>query len=183
MLFNSFEFLLFLPVMVAGYYLIPFAYRWLWLLLGSYFFYMAHEPWLVILLLISTVVDYFCALQIARTGSWRKKMYLVISILVNAGMLIAFKYLSFITENIREILHFSGAGSPAEAETVSYSIGQILLPVGISFYTFQTMSYTIDVYRGATNPRSTWVNLPFMWPSSRSWWPGQLKEPPGCSRN
>ena len=47
--------------MVAGYYLIPFAYRWLWLLLGSYFFYMAHEPWLVILLLISTVVDYFCA--------------------------------------------------------------------------------------------------------------------------
>ena len=152
MLFNSFEFLLFLPVMVAGYYLIPFAYRWLWLLLGSYFFYMAHEPWLVILLLISTVVDYFCALQIARTGSWRKKMYLVISILVNAGMLIAFKYLSFITENIREILHFSGAGSPAEAETVSYSIGQILLPVGISFYTFQTMSYTIDVYRGATNP-------------------------------
>lgn len=152
MLFNSFEFLLFFPVMVIGYYLIPFTYRWLWLLLGSYYFYMAHEPELVILLLISTIVDYLCALQIAKSQKWKRKMYLAASILINVGILVVFKYLTFLSSSVQAFLDMLGMGTPTDADDGSYSFGQILLPVGISFYTFQTMSYTIDVYRGSTPP-------------------------------
>ena len=153
MFFNSFEFLLFLPVMVIGYYTLPFKYRWFWLLLGSYYFYMAHEPELVILLLVSTVVDYLCGLQIAKATSYkRKKVYLIISIFTNVGILVVFKYLSFITTTIESALRFFHLHGTNTSDSQSYDFNQILLPIGISFYTFQTLSYTIDVYRGKVVP-------------------------------
>ncbi|MCF7560789.1 MBOAT family protein [Sabulilitoribacter multivorans] len=152
MLFNSFEFLLFFPIVIFGFYLLPHKYRWLWLLLGSYYFYLAHELELVILLFISTCVDYFCGLKIPSASKAHKKLYLLISIFVNLGILFAFKYLSFFTTSLQGVFAFFGVDIPKSENLGSYSFDQILIPVGISFYTFQTLSYTIDIYRGKIKP-------------------------------
>lgn len=152
MLFNSFEFLLFFPIVVIGYYIISYKYRWLWLLLASYLFYSLHEPGLLILLLISTITDYFCGLKMVQANIKQKKLYLLLSLVVNLGMLFFFKYLAFFSNTINELFLFFGV-ELAEAENIgSYNFNQILLPVGISFYTFQTLSYTIDIYRGQIKP-------------------------------
>lgn len=154
MLFNSFEFLLFFPVIFVGYFITPHKYRWLWLLVASYFFYMVHSPELVILLFISTVVDYIAALKIARAQGKSRKFYLIFSITVNIGMLCTFKYLAFFTDTITQLVTFSGINTNNEILFGSYNFSQILLPVGISFYTFQTLSYTIDVYRRKIEPET-----------------------------
>ncbi|PRX55273.1 MBOAT family O-acyltransferase [Flagellimonas meridianipacifica] len=148
MLFNSFEFLLFLPIMILGFYLIPHKYRWLWLLGGSYYFYMVHEPELVLLLMTSTLVDYCCGIWMESSTKSRKKWLLALSVFTNIGILISFKYLDFFATIVRDII---GLVQQTDAEENNYgfsTFSQILLPVGISFYTFQTLSYTIDVYRG-----------------------------------
>ncbi len=152
MLFNSFEFLLFFPIIIIGFYTIPHKYRWLWLLLGSYYFYMAHEFELVILLFISTAVDYFCGLKMPTASKKAKKAYLLLSIFVNLGILFSFKYLSFFTSSIQGLLGFFGIIISNTENLGSYNFNQILIPVGISFYTFQTLSYTIDIYRGKIEP-------------------------------
>ncbi len=152
MLFNSFEFLLFFPIMIIGFYTLPHKNRWLWLLLGSYFFYMVHEPSLVLLLIISTTVDYFCALKMPSVSNKRKKHLLYVSVFTNIGILFLFKYLFFFTSSIEGILKFFGLNIIDTGHAGSYNFNQILLPVGISFYTFQTLSYTIDVYRGKILP-------------------------------
>ena len=153
MLFNSFEFLYFFPLIVLGFYIIPHKNRWLWLLLASYYFYMASEPTLVLFLLISTIVDYFCGLKMYATNKPQiKKIYLATSIAVNIGILVAFKYLFFLTSTFSSVLNFFGIPTVDGESIDSYNINQILLPVGISFYTFQTMSYSIEVYRGHFQP-------------------------------
>lgn len=152
MLFNSFEFLLFFPIIIFGFYLLPHRYRWLWLLLGSYYFYMAHEPTLVLLLLLSTAVDFYCGLKIPNAGKSRKKWFLGLSIAVNIGLLFAFKYLSFFTSSLGQIFNYFGLAGTHGMNAGSYSISDIILPIGISFYTFQTLSYSIDVYRGTVLP-------------------------------
>ncbi len=151
MLFNSFEFLLFFPIMIIGFYVLPHKNRWLWLLLGSYFFYMIHEPELLILLLTSTIVDYFCALKMVHANSLMRRLYLFTSIVVNIGILFVFKYLSFFTTSIESLFSFFNLSINRE-QVGGYNFKQILLPVGISFYTFQTLSYSIDVYRGKILP-------------------------------
>ncbi|WP_233783275.1 MBOAT family O-acyltransferase [Flavivirga eckloniae] len=138
--------------MIIGYYLLNHKHRWLWLLLGSYYFYMVHQPELAILLFISTTVDYFCALKMAHARQSMKKLYLCISILVNIGILFSFKYLSFFTSSIQDVLAFFGIAISETQNTGAYSFNQILIPVGISFYTFQTLGYSIDVYRGHIKP-------------------------------
>ncbi|QBA63876.1 MBOAT family O-acyltransferase [Muriicola soli] len=150
--FNSFEFIPFLIIMVFGSYLIPFRYRWLWLLLGSYYFYMEHEPLLVLLLITSTLVDYFCALRMVSVKEKYKKSLLFLSIGVNVGMLFFFKYASFFETSFGSVLRFFNLEVTGEVQKGGYNLGQLLLPIGISFYTFQTMSYTIDVYRGKIKP-------------------------------
>jgi len=104
MLFNSFEFLLFFPVVLFLYYVLPHKLRWLFLLASSYYFYAASEPYLIILLLISTLVDYYCGLKIGEVVSRRKKYYLWLSIVVNIGILVAFKYLFFFIDSTNNIL-------------------------------------------------------------------------------
>ncbi|MEC3908034.1 MBOAT family O-acyltransferase [Tamlana sp. 2201CG12-4] len=153
MLFNSFEFLLFFPIMVIGFYILNYKYRWLWLLLGSYYFYMAHEPELIILLIISTLVDYYCGIRMyeAKRKS-AKKGYLILSIVTNVGLLIVFKYLFFFSTNIQWFFDFFGVELIKEQDVNSYNFNNILLPIGISFYTFQTMSYSIEIYRGLIKP-------------------------------
>lgn len=152
MLFNSFEFLLFFPIIICGYYLIPHRYRWLWLLLGSYLFYAIHEPVLIILLLTSTITDYFCGLKMAKANVKSKKPYLLLSLIINLGMLFVFKYLTFFTTSVNDLFRFFGLEISNREASGSYNFNQILLPVGISFYTFQTLSYTIDIYRGKLKP-------------------------------
>ncbi len=150
MLFNSFEFLFFFPLILLGFYLVPHRMRWIWLLLGSYYFYMAAEPSLVLLLLLSTVVDYFCGLGMWKAGQQLKKLYLATSISVNIGILFVFKYLGFFTASFQGVLGFFGL--PESDPDSAYQFEQILLPVGISFYTFQTLGYSIEVYRGNIKP-------------------------------
>ena len=146
MLFNSFEYLLFLPLVVALYFTIPVKWRWLMLLVASYFFYMCWKAEYAILILFTTVVDYFVALKLGSEPSRKKKKrWLVMSILVNLGMLAGFKYLNFFSESMNAILQVTNSG-------YSFQLYHILLPVGISFYIFQSLSYTIDVYRGIQPP-------------------------------
>ncbi|MCK0156863.1 MBOAT family protein [Cellulophaga sp. F20128] len=114
---------------------------------------MVYEPALVLLLVASTLVDYFCALKIYSAKTQQiKKIFAGTSIAVNVGILIAFKYLFFFSASLASILAYFGIVIPIDEAEQSYHISQILLPVGISFYTFQTMSYTIDVYRGRIKP-------------------------------
>ena len=146
MLFNSIHFLLFFPSIIIIYFLIPVKYRWILLLAGSYYFYMCWKVEYVFLILFSTIVDYLVGIQMGKTiDKNKRKILLVISLVTNLGLLFAFKYFNFFNESVREVF---------QAFDLSYAIPAIdvLLPVGISFYTFQTLSYSIDVYRGAKEP-------------------------------
>jgi len=145
MLFNSVQFLIFLPLVICFYFALPYRFRWILLLLSSYYFYMCWKPEYIILILGSSIVDYFASLKIASTNNQStKKAFLLFSILVNLGVLFFFKYFNFFNQSINDAFN---------TFNVFYEIPiyEILLPVGISFYTFQTMSYTIDVYRGVTS--------------------------------
>ena len=141
--FNSGIFLIFLPVVVAVYWLLPHKARKYWLLASSYFFYMYANPVLIFLLLASTAVDYCCSLGLERFRGNRAamKLLLLVSICVNLGLLFTFKYFDFFAGTVNSI---------CSAVRIPYQVPELglILPVGISFYTFQTMSYTIDVYRG-----------------------------------
>lgn len=133
--FNSGAFLLFLPLVVLLYWLLPHKLRWIWLLAASYFFYMYWYPWLIVLLLTTTLVSYGAALGMEKWPQ-RKKPLLWLTLLVCLGILAYFKYANFFLDTAYRIF---GKSSPTL---------NILLPIGISFYTFQTLSYVIDVYRG-----------------------------------
>ena len=138
MLFNSFDFLLFFPAVVLLYFLIPQKVRYLWLLAASYYFYMCWNPKYVLLLLFSTGVTYLGGLAIERFQT--KKTFLTLTVVANLTVLFAFKYFDFALDNLNWILgkfHIRAVDPGFD----------ILLPVGISFYTFQALGYTIDVYR------------------------------------
>ena len=131
MLFNSIHFLVFFPIVVGLYYSIPHRFRWVLLL---------------IIIFLSTLIDYFVARRLYDTKSQKIKNYLLgVSLVFNLGTLFAFKYFNFFSDSTREIFqHLSIQLDPITL--------QVLLPVGISFYTFQTLSYTIDVYRNNIKP-------------------------------
>ncbi|MEM7391340.1 MAG: MBOAT family O-acyltransferase [Verrucomicrobiota bacterium] len=142
MLFNSIQFVLFFPLVVWLYFLLPLRARNLFLLLASYYFYMCWEPTYIILILLSTGVDYAAGLRMAATDNpRRRKAFLLLSLVSNLGLLFVFKYVNFFNDNLRALF---------EQFNLLYDVPafKLLLPVGISFYTFQTLSYTIDVYRG-----------------------------------
>ncbi|MFK5878516.1 MAG: MBOAT family O-acyltransferase [Flavobacteriaceae bacterium] len=133
-------------------------YRALLLLIASYFFYFYWEPSLVLLLFASTVIDYYVGIKIHESNNQKKrKLFLYLSIFVNLGMLFFFKYLGFFTETTMALLDFFGIEHVTETSSQSYNIEKILLPVGISFYTFQTMSYSIDVYRKLIKPERNFI--------------------------
>lgn len=137
MLFNSTQFLLFFPLVVLLYYITPFRWRWALLLAASYYFYMSWNPWFILLIITSTVVDYITGWRMSLESEKRKRLpWLILSLVVNLGMLFFFKYYNFFIDNINFTL---GTG---------WSYARLILPVGISFYTFQTLSYSIDIYKG-----------------------------------
>jgi len=146
LLFNSFEFLVFAPIALLGHALLRgAALRW-WLVAASYVFYGWANPWYCLLLLASTVLDFGAGLGIGRARSALvRRAWLVASLVGNLGLLAVFKYSGFFVRSIDEIAAALGL-------ELGIPVPDILLPIGISFYTFQTMSYTIDVYRGAFAP-------------------------------
>jgi alginate O-acetyltransferase complex protein AlgI len=140
--FNSLAFLAFLPAVYLLFWLFPQRQRWMLLLLASYFFYCFVTPWYGILLFLTTAVDYFTALKIESSADQKnKKAWLILSIISNLAVLISFKYSAFFGNIGIFALNKIGEGH--------FSVLQnIIVPAGLSFYTFQSMSYTIDVYRG-----------------------------------
>lgn len=146
MLFNSISFLLFFPFVTLLYFLIPHRVRYIWLLIASYYFYMAWNPVYALLMLTSTFITYLSGLLIDRENKLekenikRKKLWVALSLILNLSILFFFKYFYFAVDNINVIL------SAIHVELIQPKF-DIILPVGISFYTFQALSYTIDIYR------------------------------------
>jgi D-alanyl-lipoteichoic acid acyltransferase DltB (MBOAT superfamily) len=140
-LFNSFTFLIFFPVVATVYFVIPHRLRWAWLLAASCYFYMAFIPVYILILFFTIAIDYAAGILIENAEGSRRKAWLVMSIVANVGVLAVFKYFNFLSANansIAEVFHW-----PYE-----FPILGIILPIGLSFHTFQAMSYTIEVYRG-----------------------------------
>ncbi len=141
MLFNSIHFLLFFPLIVVIYFSLPHKFRWVVLLISSYYFYMSWKLEYILIIIFSTLVNYVLGLQIykSKNNSYRKKL-LYLGIFANVGLLFVFKYFNFFNESVRELLELFSL--PLNPLTL-----KILLPIGISFYTFQALGYIIDVYR------------------------------------
>ena len=140
MLFNSLEFLIFFIVVTTLYYITPYRWRWLLLLIASSVFYMALVPSYMLILLGIIVIDYTAALYIEKAQGRKRKCYLALSICANLGVLIFFKYFHIFTKAADYLsLHYHLQPLPHL---------DIILPLGLSFHTFQSMSYTIEVYRG-----------------------------------
>lgn len=151
MLFNSLAFLAFLPVVLTGALLLRGTSWRLWVLAASYVFYGVWDERFLLLIAASTVVDFWAARHIARSDDARtRRAWLLVSIITNLGILAFFKYSNFFLESLDVVLRPLGT-------TVAAHRLDIILPVGISFYTFQTLSYTIDVYRGTTKPAESFV--------------------------
>ena len=144
LLFNSFEYLIFLPIVALLYFLLAPKYRWILLLGASYYFYMSWEAEYALLILFCTAINYLAAILIDKQESkGKKKLILTIDLILSFGVLFFYKYLGFLTENINSALDLFNS-------SINLPNFEILLPVGISFFTFQTLSYTIDVYKGTT---------------------------------
>ncbi len=142
MLFNSIDFLLFFPLVTAVYFLLPHRVRWVWLLAASYFFYMCWNAKYALLIALSTLITYASGLLI----HWkRKRLWVFLSFASNLAILFFFKYFGFFLDNLSAALALAGVALKRPAFDV-------VLPVGISFYTFQALSYTVDVYRGEVAP-------------------------------
>lgn len=142
MLFNSIEFIYFYLIVLILFFLSPNKWRWIILLISSYYFYMSWNVNYVFLILFTTIISYVTAIKIENAKSKNeKKIYLTISLVACLGVLFFYKYFNFFGTTLNEVLHLMGG-----KKEIPYI--ELLLPVGISFYTFQTLSYTIDVYRG-----------------------------------
>ena len=145
MLFNSFSFLVFFPVVVLVLFIIPRRFRSVWLLVASYWFYMSWNPKYAVLIGLSTVITYFSGIMIEKANTDRgRKAVVAFSLISNLGILALFKYANFILDTISAVCGRFGVSTGGMHL-------DLLLPVGISFYTFQIMSYTIDVYREKTS--------------------------------
>ncbi len=149
MLFNSLPFLLFLPAVVLGYVLTPRKWRWVLLLLASYVFYGYWKVEYLALILISTTVDFIAAQKIySSQNSFSKRAWLTLSLATNIGLLLIFKYANWFISD----LWFPLTGASEETIEGFQSVWTLMLPVGISFYTFQTIGYTLDIYGGKATP-------------------------------
>lgn len=153
MLFNSFAFLMFFPVVCITFFLLP-KNRWrnLFLLIASYFFYMNWKPTYALLILTSTILTYGCGLLLERNigNRLQQKRFLAISLVLNFSILFLFKYFNFAGDSITAL--FSIIGLDIHVPNLD-----VLLPVGISFYTFQAVGYSIDVYRGTIKAEKDFI--------------------------
>ena len=143
MLFNSIEFLLFFPTVTLLFYLLPHRWRWLMLLAASCFFYMWFIPKYILILLFTIVIDFTAGLLMERwtDAPFRKRWILVVSIVSTCAVLFVFKYLNFCSANLVSLAQHFGWSHPRRVLSIA-------LPIGLSFHTFQSLSYVIEVYRG-----------------------------------
>lgn len=142
MLFNSFDFLIFFPIVTLIFFVVPKRLRTLWLLTASYYFYMSWNPKYAILIAFSTVITFASGLLMEKMkGKQKKRLVVAASLISNLAILGIFKYANFILQTLSWMTSHMGLG------TIDKRI-DLLLPVGISFYTFQALSYTLDVYKG-----------------------------------
>lgn len=144
MVFNSFAFLIFFPVFLLLYKVLPLKVRWVMMLVMSYIFYISWQADLLYLILFTTLISYLCAIFIEKFEGRRgvQKALMITAVTVSLAVLFFFKYFNFVATNVASLLGAFGM-------TVSDPTLDLILPVGISFYTFQTLSYVIDVYRGS----------------------------------
>jgi D-alanyl-lipoteichoic acid acyltransferase DltB (MBOAT superfamily) len=141
MLFNTFQFLIFYLVVLVVVFALPQRFRWIFLLAASTYFYMCWNPKYIVFLILLIVVDYFCGAKIAESQSRPvRQLLLGTSLFTNLGMLFVFKYFNFLS-------HTASALSGR-----AYPLLDLVLPIGISFHVFQSLAYTIDVYRGRQEP-------------------------------
>lgn len=142
MLFNSFSFAIFLPIVFAVYWLVPKRFQWAIMFVASYYFYMSWNVKYVFLILFTTIISYITGILVEREPNvTKKKLYLTLALIASLGVLFFFKYFNFFSNSITDFLQlFSIKVNPITLK--------VMLPVGISFYTFQTLSYVIDVYKG-----------------------------------
>lgn len=146
MLFNSFHFIIFFIFVTISYFLLPHKFRWILLLISSYIFYMAWRAELILLIVFSTAANFIISNKMYSSKSKRRrKNLLFLSLFINFGLLFVFKYLVFINNSFAQIFSFFDLSYPVREF-------DIILPMGISFYTFQAAAYTIDVYRGEVKP-------------------------------
>jgi len=142
MLFNSLAFAVFLPIVFVLFWALPQRMRWIVLLLSSYYFYMSWNVKYVVLILFTTGVSYMAAVLLEKCKTKRdKKLLLATTLVASLGVLFVFKYFNFFSASLGKVFHMFAI--PLHPVTL-----QLMLPVGISFYTFQTLSYVIDVYKG-----------------------------------
>lgn len=143
MLFNSIEFVIFFPIVTVLFYLLPHNYRWLMLLGASCFFYMWFIPKYILILLITIAIDYTAGILMEQwTGDARKRKWcLVVSVISTCLVLFIFKYLNFCSANLVTLARHFGWAHPGKVLSIA-------LPIGLSFHTFQSLSYVIEVYRG-----------------------------------
>ena len=150
MVFNSIEFLIFFPIVLLLYFLLPHKLRWIMLLTASYYFYVSWNFSLIWLIMFTTAVSYVSAIIIERIKQrypngekrWQERLWLILTLTVSLGILFFFKYFNFLSDSANGIFNLF------RAENKDPTVLNLILPVGISFYTFQTLSYVIDVYRG-----------------------------------
>lgn len=150
MLFNSFSFLVFLPTVFIAYYVLPHRFRTLFLLLASCYFYASFVPKYLLILFFVITVDYFLASVIQNHTGKKRALFLLLSILTNLGVLFFFKYFNFFNENVAGLLN---------ALHFNYDplVLSILLPLGLSFHVFQSLSYVIEVYKGRYAPEKNYI--------------------------
>jgi len=141
MLFNSIHFVFFFLIVTPLYFLLPQKYRCFLLLAASCYFYMAFIPIYILILGFTIVVDYFAGIWLEKTKGKNKKWFLIASLIANIGVLAVFKYYDFLNENLSALLNTFGYHNHIP------NLG-LILPIGLSFHTFQAISYTVEVYRG-----------------------------------
>ena len=141
MLFNSIHFFAFFILVTTTYFVLPHRFRWFLLLASSCYFYMAFLPIYILILGFTIVIDYFAGIWLEETSGKKRRLFLILSLVANIGVLAVFKYYNFLNGNLSTLLNSIGYHN--HIPNLS-----ILLPIGLSFHTFQAMSYTIEVYRG-----------------------------------
>ena len=151
MIFHSLDFVVFFILVTAVYWRLRHPGQNILLLAASYFFYGYVHPWFLILIASSTVIDYLAARGMERHPD-RRRLFMALSIVSNFGMLGFFKYFNFFVDNLHVVLEAAGLH-------VGLPVLRVILPVGISFYTFQAMSYTVDVFRGELRARRSLLDV------------------------
>ncbi len=145
MLFNSIHFVVFFILVSGLYFLFPYRFRWFLLLAASCYFYMIFKPIYILILFFTIIIDYLAGIWIHKAEGSARKRLLLLSLVANIGILAVFKYFNFLNFNLSAFFGLFQVGNPIP-------FLEILLPIGLSFHTFQAMSYTIEVYRGNQLP-------------------------------